>query len=34
MNDGKHTLEMGVDNTGFIVDRLGRDCARFSTCAS
>lgn len=23
----KHTLEMGVANTGFIVDRLGRDCA-------
>lgn len=21
------TLNMGVDNTGFIVDRLGRDCA-------
>ena len=25
--DAKHTLEMGVANTGFIVDRLGRDCA-------
>ena len=24
---GKHTLEMGVANTGFIIDRLGRDCA-------
>lgn len=24
---GKLTLEMGVANTGFIVDRLGRDCA-------
>ena len=25
--DAKYTLEMGVANTGFIVDRLGRDCA-------
>src|SRR5262249_50996140 len=25
----KQTLEMGVDNTGFIVDRLGHDCAPF-----
>ena len=27
--DAKQTLEMGVANTGFIVDRLGRDCAPF-----
>ena len=26
-DSGKLTLEMGVANTGFIVDRLGRDCA-------
>lgn len=25
-NDAKNTLEMKVANTGFIVDRLGRDC--------
>lgn len=27
MTDVAKTLEMGVDNTAFIVDRLGRDCA-------
>lgn len=27
LNGGKNTLEMGVANTGFIIDRLGRDCA-------
>jgi hypothetical protein len=26
VQDAKHTLEMRVANTGFIVDRLGRDC--------
>lgn len=25
-NSAKRTTEMGVDNTGFIVERLGRDC--------
>ena len=24
--DAKHTLEMGVANTGFLIDRLGKDC--------
>ncbi len=31
MTDGQQaaakTLNMGVENTGFIVDRIGRDCA-------
>jgi hypothetical protein len=27
VRDAKNTLQMEVDNTGFIVDRLGRDCA-------
>lgn len=26
-DSAKQTLEMKVANTGFIVDRLGRDCA-------
>lgn len=26
VSDAKFTLEMGVDNTGFLVDRLGKDC--------
>jgi hypothetical protein len=26
-NGGKQTTEMGVANTGFFIDRLGRDCA-------